>query len=172
MPGRGRQVDGLHRIAGEEVDAFERLAEAERSLLAGWLSGELRRHNASKLDDKLRYPDYGNYVDHEALFSGEIKKQAYSPARRWLVSPQIFHERVIDIFKLTGRERDSYSKRGQKFYGVTNPFILPEHSGVRYYDLTSLDGGHLLVMLDNAKWIASKQTFAARHNNVERRKIQ
>ena len=144
----------------------------ERASLAGWLRDELRQHNASRLDDKLRYPDYGNYVDHDKLFSGEVNEQAYSPARRWLVSPQIFHERVIDVFKLTGRERDGYSKRGQAFYGVTNPFLLPEHSGVRYYDLTALDGGHLLVMLDNAKWIAGKQTFAARHNNIDRRKIE
>ena len=34
-----------------------------------------------------------------------------------------------------------------EIFGVTNPFMLPDHSGVRDYDLTSLDGGHLLVML-------------------------
>jgi hypothetical protein len=142
-------------------------SEDERTRLAGWLRNELRKHNASELDDKLRYPDYGNYVDHERLFSGENKSKAYTRARRWLVSPQIFHERVIDVFKLGGRERDGYSKRGQKFYGVTNPFILPDHSGVRYYDLTTLNGGHLLVMLDNAKWIAGKQIRAARVKNGE-----
>mgnify|MGYP006970215016 CR=1 FL=1 len=42
----------------------------------------------------------------------------------------------------------------------------------RYYDLTSLDGGHLLVMLDNAKWIAGKQVFAARHHGLDRRKLE
>ena len=26
----------------------------------------------SKLEEKLLYPDYGNYVNHEKLFSGEI----------------------------------------------------------------------------------------------------
>ncbi|MBM83227.1 MAG: hypothetical protein CMJ78_21915 [Planctomycetaceae bacterium] len=146
--------------------------ESKRAVLAGWLRRELRKHDASKLDEKLRYPEYGNYVDHEKLFSGEIKTKAFTPARRWLVSPQIFHERVIDVFLLEGRERDNYSKRGQKFYGVTNPFLLPDHSGVRYYDLTTLDGGHLLIMLDNAKWIAGKQVFSARYHNVDRRKLQ
>ncbi|MDA1017473.1 MAG: DUF1588 domain-containing protein, partial [Planctomycetota bacterium] len=153
-------------------DDSEQPTDAERTRLAEWIRGELRKHNASKLDDKLRYPDYGNFIDHEKLFSGEITAKAYSPARRWLVSPQIFHERVIDVFKLTGRERDGYSKRGQQFYGVTNPVILPEHSGVRYYDLTSLNGGHLLVMLDNAKWIAGKQVLAARYYGVDRRKLE
>ena len=145
----------------------EQPSTAERQLLANWIAGELNKHDASKLAEKLRYPEYGNYVAHQKLFSGEIQAKAYTPARRWLVSPQIFHERVIDVFKLIGREREGYSKLGQKFYGITNPFILPDHSGVRYYDLTRLDGGHLLVMLDNAKWIAGKQIRAARVKNGE-----
>ena len=47
--------------------------------------------------------------------------------------------------------------RQNGFYGVTNPFVLPDHSGVRDYDVSALNGGHLLIMLDNAKWIAEKQ---------------
>ncbi|HCU86340.1 MAG TPA: hypothetical protein DGP39_02330, partial [Verrucomicrobiales bacterium] len=135
-------------------------SEAERTALAGWVRGELHKHGASKLEEKLRYPSYGNYVDHEKLFSGEVKTKAWSPARRWLVSPQIFHERVMDVFGLEGRERKGFVTR--KFFGVTNPFMLPDHSGVRDYDINTLDGGHLLVMLTNAKWIAGKQIFAAR----------
>ena len=29
--------------------------------------------------------------------------------------------------------------------------MLPDHSGVRDYDIATLDGGHLLVMLNNAE---------------------
>ncbi|MFT5109695.1 MAG: hypothetical protein ACI9UA_005345 [Pseudoalteromonas tetraodonis] len=135
--------------------------EGEREVLANWISGELKKRNASQLEDKLRYPSYGNYVDHDKLFSGELKDKAYSPARRWLVSPQIFIERVADVFKLEARGRSP------KFYGVTNPIILPERSGIRYYDNTALDGGHLLVMLTNAEWISTKQIRAARVKNGE-----
>ncbi len=141
-------------------------SELERALLADWLRSELRRHNASKLDQKSHDPAYGNFVDHDRLFSGEIKDRPFTPARRWLVSPQIFHERVNAVFKLTGNTRQ------RSFYGVTNPIVLPDHSGVRYYDTTALDGGHLLVMLNNAKWIAEKQIFAATHAGVDRRKLQ
>ncbi len=137
---------------------------AERRLLAGWVRGEVLRLGGSDFADKLRYPDYGNYVDHDKLFSGQIKDKAYTPARRWAVSPQIFNERVLDVFQLEGREREGL-RRG--FFGVTNPFVLPEHSGVRYYDLTSLDGGHLLVMLTNADWISAKQIRAARVKSGE-----
>jgi len=138
----------------------EQPGEKDARMLGEWVRTELRRHKASKLDDRLPYPDAGNYVDHAALFDGSNREKAYTLARRWLVSPQIFEERVLDVFQLVGRERDQLRRSG--FYGVTNPFLLPDNAGVRYYDLTPLDGSHLLVMLNNAEWIASKQLQAAR----------
>ena len=134
--------------------------------LADWLRSELRKHNASQLDQKLRYPDYGNYVDHDTLFNGSVTDKPFTPARRWLISPQIFHERVNDVFLLKDRARQ------RNFYGVTNPFVLPDHSGVRDYDITALDGGHLLVMLNNAQWISQKQIFGAVHSGKDRRKLE
>ncbi len=132
----------------------------ERTLLTQWMRRTLRQHNASELDKKLNQPEFGNYIDHDALFSGTITDAASTPARRWLISPHIFEERVVDVFGLQDRERAAARQNG--FYGVTNPFVLPDHSGVRDYDLGMLDGGHLLVMLGNAKWIADKQIMAAR----------
>ena len=134
---------------------------AERKALVEWIAGELRVHNASTLEDKLRLPAYGNYVDHDRLFSGEITDAPFTPARRWLVSPQIFSQRASDIFGPMERGRPA------SLYGVANPFVLPESSGVRYYDHESLDGGALLVMLANADWISQKQVLGARIKNGE-----
>ena len=75
----------------------------ERQQLIEWVGAELNQHGGSRLDDKLRYPDCGNYVDHDLLFSGKIQEPAFTPSRRWLVSPQIFEERVRDVFQLEGR---------------------------------------------------------------------
>jgi len=136
-------------------------SEAERSDLVKWLGAELGKHNASKLEDKLRYPSYGNYVNHEKLFNGENKEPAFTPARRWLVSPQIFDSRVRDVFGLKGNDRNA------RFGGVTNPFALPDASGVRDYDIGSLDGGTLLVMLTNAEYISDRQIRPARVKNGE-----
>jgi len=135
-------------------------ADERRELLA-WISGELHSYDASKLEEKLRYPSYGNAVDHAKLFSGNIKEAASTPARRWLVSPQIFDQRVADIFEPELRGR------GMTSYGVSNPFLLPDASGVRYYDNGVLDGGHLLVMLTNAEWISKKQIRPAQVKNGE-----
>ena len=134
----------------------EPLPDSGRRDLSTWVAAELDKHGGSKLAEKLRYPNYGNYVDHEQLFSGEIEEAPFSPARRWLVSPQIFEQRVKDVFGLEGRDRK------RSLYGITNPFTLPERSGVRDYDNTTLDGGHLLQMLGNAEWISKKQIRAAR----------
>ena len=131
-------------------------SEEERKVLGEWLWETLHAHQASKLEDKLRYPSYGNYVDHEKLFSGENRDPAFTPARRWLVRPQIFDARVREIF---GMERN---QRGIMFPGITNPFSLPDASGVRDYDIGSLDGGSLLVMLTNAEWISDRQIRPAR----------
>lgn len=136
-------------------------SDEERQQLVSWLAGELRAHNASKLEDKLRYPSYGNYVDHGKLFSGGINESAFTPARRWLVNPQIFEQRVLDVFGLEGKERNT------SMYGVTNPFLLTDASGVRDYDNSTLDGGHLLVMMTNADWISNKQIRPARVKNGE-----
>ncbi len=135
---------------------IEQPSDEERNELGVWLWEILHSHNASKLEDKLRYPSYGNYVDHEKLFSGQIKDAPFTPARRWLINPMIFDERVRDIFGLVGNERKT------PLTGVTNPFILPDNSGVRDYDIGLLDGGSLLVMLTNADWISAKQIRPAR----------
>ena len=137
---------------------------AERKLLADWVRGELIKSNAPLIEDKVRYPDYGNNVDHDKLFSGTIKEKPFTPARRWLVSPLIFNERVVDVFKPEGKARDNL-KNG--LYGITNPFVLPDRSGIRDYAITPLDGGHLLVMLTNADWISQKQIRAARVKSGE-----
>jgi len=138
-------------------------SEDERAALIEWVQSQVDSTTAAaaaaELEDKLRYPHYGNLVDHEALFSGEIHEHAFTPARRWLVSPQIFQQRVMEVFRLEARDRSFFETR--QFYGVTNPFILPDDSGVRDYDIGTLTGGHLLIMLNNAQWIAGKQIFAA-----------
>lgn len=138
------------------------LPNEQRVRLRHAIGAVLRKNQGSDLERRMRQPGYGNFIDHESLFSGAVTEKPFTPARRWLVSPQIFHERVNDVFKLEGRARQ------RKFYGVTNPIVLPDNSGVRYFDSTSLDGGHLLMMLNNADWISRKQIFAARNKGVPR----
>jgi hypothetical protein len=100
--------------------------EKERQELVDWIWGELKVNHASKLEDKLRYYKYGNYINHDKLFSGEIQTPPYTKSRRWRVNELIYHERVNDVFELEG------GNRRESFYGVVKPFNLPSESGVKY----------------------------------------
>ena len=62
----------------------------EREALFDWVSSALDQHDASRLKHKLLDPHYGNYVDHDKLFSGEIKDAPFSPARLWRRNPHHF----------------------------------------------------------------------------------
>ena len=149
----------------------EQPTEAERAQLVDWTSAELKKHNASRLDEKLRKPEFGNYVDHDKLFSGEYAHlKGYTRDRRWLVSEFIFNAMVNRLIDHPGKRTidgenmsvigDNGVNLGTRFGGaslrqsITNPFLLPTRIGVRYYDTTALTGGHLLTMISNAKKIA------------------
>lgn len=160
------------------------LSTQHRTQLLGWMSGELRQHSAAMLDEKLQRPEYGNYVDHDQLFSGEYRHLPGATAdRRWLISEFIFDARMNHIVDHPGRRTidgvpqnvvgDNGVGLGTRFGGqslrqrITNPFLLPEKIGVRYYSLDSLTNGHLLTMISNARKIAeymvSEQTMKAHY---------
>ena len=111
------------------------------------MSTELSKHNASKLEEKLRLPAYGNYVDHDKLFSGEYKDlRGFTRDRRWLISEFIFNakiNRLIDhqgLRTIDGQRMsvigDNGVNLGTRFGGgtlrqsITNPFLLPTNIGV------------------------------------------
>jgi len=140
-------------------------SEAERQQLFDWISGELRKHDATRFEDKLRKPEYGNFVDHDKLFSGEFKDlQGFTYDRRWLISEYIFNDKFDRMLKgqATGYHRGKrYPVFGSKrFHRLTptNPFLLPNRSGVRYYANTDLTGGHFSTMLTNAQKAAELMT--------------
>ncbi len=138
--------------------------EGERAALTAWASGELGKHNASKLEDKLRMPDFGNYVDHDKLFSGDYAHlKPSTPDRRWLISEFIFDAKFNKLLnhnatKTIDGKRESVIGENNRRVNLTNPFLLPKNSGVRYYDTTTLNGGHLLTMITNAKNAATHMT--------------
>ncbi len=149
--------------------------EAEREGMMKWISAELKKHNASKLEDKLRLPDFGNHLDHNKLFSGKYKDLPGSTRdRRWLISEFIFDAKINQLIdhpsirtidgKRTKVIGDNGVTLGTKFGGgslrqsITNPFLLPPMNGVRYYDTTALAKGHLLTMISNARKISAHMT--------------
>lgn len=139
----------------------EQPSEAERKAILAVVSAELKAHNASTLEGKLQKPEFGNYVSHEKLFSGEYKDvPAYTTDRRWLISEFIFDakfQRILEKQTTLGSKGKRYSVVGSKRLqevSLANPFLLPKTVGVRYYANEDLTGGHLSSMLTNAQKVS------------------
>lgn len=158
--GRGERLDLLnmaleHVFSGEMPPKKADQPEAkERDELTAWLRDELELFNASKLEDKLRYYKYANYLDHNRLFDGSIQEASFTKARRWRINELIYHEKINEVFELKGRERRD------SFFGVVKPFNLSSEPGVIYYDTEAVEGGQFLTLLSNAQWIVDKQLRA------------
>ncbi|MEZ6143479.1 MAG: DUF1588 domain-containing protein [Zavarzinella sp.] len=130
---------------------------AERKVLQDWLQEQLKGEAAEKLKEKLLRPEAGNYVDHDDLFSGKYAHlQGYTEDRRWLISQYIFEAKFNRILKhqpfvtIDGKRWNVVGSNNRSV-SLTNPFLLPTNSGVRYYSNETLNGGHLLTMLTNAR---------------------
>lgn len=156
--------DVLHFEEMPPEDADKHPSDAEREILLEWLKQQLTGDAAKKLEEKMRRPESGNYTDHEELFSGEhADKPGFTHDRRWLISEYIFNEKFNRILGHETKRRIGDQKQKFTLHGVsdrrggpnlTNPFLLPDDAGIRYYANESLNGGHLLTMMGNAKTAA------------------
>jgi hypothetical protein len=133
--------------------------KAEHARLVKWISSELTRHDANDLSDKLRKPEYANDVNHEDLFSGKYAAlKGFTYDRQWLLSEYIFNQKMSEV--LGDRAFISYKGKSYELFGrkgreaLTNPFLLPERAGVRYYADEILSGSQFLTMAANAEYAA------------------
>ena len=110
----------------------------ERDAVIRWIDGELAKSgNESDIYAKLQSPSFGNYVDHERLFSGEIETAPFSPARLWRTSPNVF-----DSIK-AGYGGDPGHLR--------QPFMLEDKMGIKdYADLLFADSAVVNTLVSNA----------------------
>lgn len=172
-----QRLDLLNRIQEQlflkrmPPENAEQPTAEENKRLREWVSRELNLHHASKLEDKLQQPEYGNYVDHKKLFSGEYTDlKPFTYDRRWLISEFIFDAKMNRIlehtpFKTIDGKRENVIGDNNRRVNLTNPFLLPTNSGVRYYANTTLNGGHLLTMITNAKETADYMIYLTRRNS-------
>jgi len=108
----------------------------ETARVVGWIKQRLEQTGAGEAyRKKLLAPEYGNWVNHDKLFSGEITTPPFSPSRLWRVSPQAF------------------LRRG--FPNARSPFtfVTPEN-GIRDYSVMSgVDQSTVQMILINARQV-------------------
>jgi len=98
-------------------DEKDQPSELERNSVIEWIDRQLLTAGSGEAyRKKLLAPEYGNWVDHEKLFSGEIATPPFSPPRLWRFSPEIF------AFKGFGKSKSPYtyvtSERGIRDYAA------------------------------------------------------
>lgn len=75
-------------------DEKEQPSQAERNVVIEWIDRQLlTTGSGDAYRKKLLAPEYGNWVNHEKLFSGEIKTPPFSPARLWRFNSEIFSQK-------------------------------------------------------------------------------
>ncbi|MEM7015006.1 MAG: c-type cytochrome domain-containing protein, partial [Verrucomicrobiota bacterium] len=92
-------------------------SDVERNSMIEWIDQQLLTTGSGEAyRKKLLAPEYGNWVNHEKLFSGEIDTRPFSPSRLWRFSPEIFEHKGF------GRAKSPYtyvtSERGIRDYAA------------------------------------------------------
>ena len=125
----------------------------DRARVVSWASAELRKIGRGHDEGKLALPHQANRVDHDALFSGEHRGPASSPARLWRKSPQIY-SRFADEMR---------TKLSQPLLGLGG-------KGIQDYASLIADESTIKTMLRNANLVAEgmvspERTHQNRHLN-------
>ncbi len=114
-----RWIDVMHALRFQEMPpADEPQPDAiEKANLTGWIIQQMVDTNRfGAYQKKQLAPEYGNWVSHEKLFSGEIETPPFSPSRLWRMSPEIFLQKGF------GRAKSPYSyltsERGIRDYAA------------------------------------------------------
>lgn len=131
----------------EEVD--HQPNDKDRTQLIAWLGKELEK---ARFSPRVRHLfgqfSYGNQIDHDTLFSGEIKDPAYSPARLWRINPNIYNRTKKKIFK----------DHRMELRRARQPFSLEQRPGINDYAEGLLaDSATLETLLRNARGIVDHQ---------------
>ncbi len=86
-------IDVMHALRFSEMPPQEEPQpnSLEKATVIDWVVAKMIEANRfAAYEKKMLAPEYGNWVNHEKLFSGEIDTPPFSPARLWRLSPDIF----------------------------------------------------------------------------------
>ncbi|MFK7852127.1 MAG: DUF1588 domain-containing protein [Akkermansiaceae bacterium] len=129
-------IEVLDQLTAEDMppEDEEQPEAAEREEIIDWINEELQKvDQGDAYRKKLLAPEYGNWVSHEKLFSGEIDTPPYSPSRLWRYSPEVFDKQGF------GKARSPYT------------YITPDKAIRDYSAMSSVDQSTVQMVLINAE---------------------
>lgn len=104
---------------------------AERQTLLSWIRGELLKTQLPGVfaDQKLRLPQFGNYVDHQFLFETRLPRVYPAAPRIWRLRPDIYDSRMAGTGLSEGRDAlaNGLSERdGSDFKDYASSYFIDE----------------------------------------------
>ncbi len=157
---------------------------ADRKQFVEAIESQLQMHGQGfGLAEKMLLPEYGNLLDHDTLFSGEVKQKPYTSARLWRQRPGIYKKmwgphygqqhwisvKIGGGNQATARNRVQHgphkgkaiSKRYFANEKFANPFFEYVHraSGITDYASIMADQASLEALLTNAESMAEILTL-------------
>ncbi|MEM7236109.1 MAG: DUF1595 domain-containing protein, partial [Planctomycetota bacterium] len=116
----------------------------ERDKVLAWIRSELLKTQAADAvsDEKLRLPQFGNYVDHRALFGERRPRVEPAPPRIWRLRPGIYRSLMQGMAERVGT--------------LANGLNVSDGSDFKDYAVTYfVDEASATTLLSNAKKVAS-----------------
>ena len=130
-----------------------------KEMVMAWITAEMDKSgHMNTFKQKMQKFHYGNYVDHEKLFSGEIKAKPFSPARLWRRNTYHF-----DIAKNTffGESKNPRHKIGEVGY-LKQPYNKGSGEGISdYAALFYADSATFDTLHRNAVFIVDRTLLMA-----------
>ena len=120
---------------------------AERAAVLAWIRSELLKTQepGALAEEKLTQPQFGNYVDHAALFGKRRSHVTPAPPRLWRLRPSIYNTTMPRL--------------GERITGLANGLNLVDGSDFKDFSAGYfLDEAAAAPLLGNAKKIAAALT--------------
>ncbi|MCH1441508.1 MAG: DUF1588 domain-containing protein [Rubripirellula sp.] len=179
-----RQIEEQVLFREMPPDGNDAADAVERKRFVEAVESQLQTHgHGFGLADKMLLPEYGNLLDHDTLFSGEVKEKPYTSARLWRQRPGIYKKmwgphygqqhwisvKIGGGNQATARNRVQHgphkgkaiSKRYFANEKFANPFFEYVHraSGITDYASIMADQASLEALLTNAESMAEILTL-------------
>ncbi|MCA9268047.1 MAG: DUF1595 domain-containing protein, partial [Planctomycetales bacterium] len=124
-----RIIDDQLRFGDMPPKDADQPSADERAAIASWIRQELHKTQqpGAASDGKLLLPQYGNYVDHQALFGERAPRVTPGPPRIWRLRPEIYDRRMPRLAEqVSGLANGLNVADGSEFKDYAAPYFLDE----------------------------------------------
>lgn len=141
-----RMIDEQIRFGDMPPKDADQPTKTQRAELLKWIRQELLKTQLPGVvtEEKLLLPQFGNYVDHQALFETRQPRVTPAPPRIWRLRPDIYNTIVPRLGeRISGLANALNSQEGSEFKDYSAPYFLDEASTQQLFGNAKLVAANL-----------------------------